>query len=764
MGSVGEPLLLQRERQGRGAAPRSVDEVEVNFIEREGARLLDHALVGSRDTLAWCRERGRALPAGARVAPLPLGAARGPGPPPRAKGGRAPPPPVELVLVVQGRGGGSSGSAISAGGEAQANGGFYTSEEGAYDFAAREAGLFCDVYSELLGSTAATLRGVARVTFWFLGREGDALAAKPGLQECLRAAAAQGGAAAAAAAAVAGDGAGEGRAGGRAGGLPWRVHSGPAEGAVAYLGGAGRAGIVDAGLVRGETTETFLRQLLHARPGEGAAAGTEAGPLLFAVPPWARGRVGELVQERCHSGSLVERDAAALVRVFERQAGEPGNGCPAGALDEAALAEETARWLEGLPAQSQPARAAGAEDRARLPRAVAARVGWLALQGAPARAGQPPPGGGTPGNSPGLEQALATVARPKVSVVITHYNRPELLPLAIRSVAEQTWPGSHLELVVIDDGSPDPEVQNRLDEIEAEFRFQERGWRLLREPNRYLGGAWNAALKNATGEYVLFMDDDSYATPLEVEFFARAAENAASDVLTSGPRLCPREGGPAARPAGVRPQAPVGGRGRRGALALLRVPRREPRSGPVQERLRRRQLVPPPCGLRGAGRLNDRPARGVRGLGVLLQGRLPGLQRGNGPLLSLPLPLHRGLHAEEHLAQQEPPPGPAGVPRPEPRVPPRRAGRGGGRRRPAGGAPAVTRRAQRPRASAARSALDHPPTPRRPRPGGGDGPRQFTVGRHSPSAIFFKKMFRERRGGGGWPAGTRRGVPRGVPQ
>ena len=52
VGSVGEPLLLQRERQGRGAAPQSVDEVEVNFIEREGARLLDHVLVGSRDTLA----------------------------------------------------------------------------------------------------------------------------------------------------------------------------------------------------------------------------------------------------------------------------------------------------------------------------------------------------------------------------------------------------------------------------------------------------------------------------------------------------------------------------------------------------------------------------------------------------------------------------------------------------------------------------------------------------------------------------------------
>ena len=316
--------------------------------------------------------------------------------------------------------------------------------------------------------------------------------------------------------------------------MPWRVESGPAEAAVAYLGGAGRAGIVDAGLLRGDTSEAFLRQLLHARPGGRGAAATASGPLLFAVPPWAQGWVGELVQERCHSGSLVERDAAALVRALEQRADEPDKGCPAGALDEAALAEETARWLESLPAQGRPARTAGAEDRERLAQATAARVGWLALQGSPARAGQPPPGGATPGVSPGLEQALATVARPKVSVVITHYNRPELLPLAIRSVAEQTWPGSHLELVVIDDGSPDPEVQKRLDEIEAEFRFQERGWRLLREPNRYLGGARNAALRNATGEYVLFMDDDNYAKPLEVEFFARAAENSASDVLTSG--------------------------------------------------------------------------------------------------------------------------------------------------------------------------------------------------------------------------------------
>lgn len=57
-------------------------------------------------------------------------------------------------------------------------------------------------------------------------------------------------------------------------------------------------------------------------------------------PLWV---VGELVQERCHRYSLVEREVVALVRAIEGLVKEPANGCPASALDEAALVDETAR-------------------------------------------------------------------------------------------------------------------------------------------------------------------------------------------------------------------------------------------------------------------------------------------------------------------------------------------------------------------------------------------------------------------------------------
>lgn len=47
---------------------------------------------------------------------------------------------------------------------------------------------------------------------------------------------------------------------------------------------------------------------------------------------------------------------------------------------------------------------------------------------------------------------------PLVTVVITHFNRAKLLRSAVLSVAQQDYPQRRLELVVVDDGSPDPDV------------------------------------------------------------------------------------------------------------------------------------------------------------------------------------------------------------------------------------------------------------------------------------------------------------------
>ena len=110
-----------------------------------------------------------------------------------------------------------------------------------------------------------------------------------------------------------------------------------------------------------------------------------------------------------------------------------------------------------------------------------------------------------------------SLAIPKVTVVITHYNRPNFLVQAVASITRQSYPPSMLELLVVDDGSTAEGARQSLRRMELEFGFERRGWRVMYEPNRYLGGARNAGFAASQGKYVLFMDDDNYAKSYEVE-------------------------------------------------------------------------------------------------------------------------------------------------------------------------------------------------------------------------------------------------------
>lgn len=113
---------------------------------------------------------------------------------------------------------------------------------------------------------------------------------------------------------------------------------------------------------------------------------------------------------------------------------------------------------------------------------------------------------------------------PSVSVCVVHHRRPALLRQALASVAAQSRPAD--ELVLVDDGSGDPESLAALDELEAPFAA--RGWRILRQENRYLGAARNAAAAAARGDALLFLDDDNLlrADALETALRVRAATGA----------------------------------------------------------------------------------------------------------------------------------------------------------------------------------------------------------------------------------------------
>ena len=78
--------------------------------------------------------------------------------------------------------------------------------------------------------------------------------------------------------------------------------------------------------------------------------------------------------------------------------------------------------------------------------------------------------------------------RPRMSVVIPHYNHVDLLPDALDAIARQTMPA--FEVVVVDDGSTDESVA-RLESLATKLPWL----RICRHPrNRGVNAACNTGL------------------------------------------------------------------------------------------------------------------------------------------------------------------------------------------------------------------------------------------------------------------------------
>lgn len=116
-----------------------------------------------------------------------------------------------------------------------------------------------------------------------------------------------------------------------------------------------------------------------------------------------------------------------------------------------------------------------------------------------------------------------------VTVGITHYERPDKIIDAVTSMLLQTY--KNIEILVVDDGSRSAEALQTLEYVEA--LVTRAGGRVIRQANGYLGAARNTLIREARGDYIVFLDDDNYALPHMVETLVRAIHATGSDTVTA---------------------------------------------------------------------------------------------------------------------------------------------------------------------------------------------------------------------------------------
>jgi glycosyltransferase involved in cell wall biosynthesis len=112
----------------------------------------------------------------------------------------------------------------------------------------------------------------------------------------------------------------------------------------------------------------------------------------------------------------------------------------------------------------------------------------------------------------------------KVSVIIPVYNGSQYLATALESVLAQTYP-LH-EIIVIDDGSTDssPDI----------LRSYGERLRVTRQDNQGVAAARNAALQQATGDIITFIDQDDLWPAGRTEALVKALQSDPQALVAAG--------------------------------------------------------------------------------------------------------------------------------------------------------------------------------------------------------------------------------------
>ena len=114
-----------------------------------------------------------------------------------------------------------------------------------------------------------------------------------------------------------------------------------------------------------------------------------------------------------------------------------------------------------------------------------------------------------------------------VTIVLPIYNVEKYINRCIESVVSQTY--SYLEIILVDDGSPD-----KCPQICDEWAEKDDRIKVIHKENQGLGMARNTGIENATGEYICFFDSDDYIAKDAIEKLYEALQENSADAIVFG--------------------------------------------------------------------------------------------------------------------------------------------------------------------------------------------------------------------------------------
>lgn len=115
----------------------------------------------------------------------------------------------------------------------------------------------------------------------------------------------------------------------------------------------------------------------------------------------------------------------------------------------------------------------------------------------------------------------------KISIVIPIYNVEKYLRQCLESVINQTY--KNLEIICIDDGSPDNSI-----EILKDYENKDERIKIIRQENKGLAETRNVGIKNTTGEFIFFLDSDDWLPLNAIEILLNTQQKMKSDIVIGG--------------------------------------------------------------------------------------------------------------------------------------------------------------------------------------------------------------------------------------